>query len=636
MKNNFILLLFLSSAILAQQISRSDIEKLTNLQLDKVKSELQSETKGAIVQSATTPSAKPVSITSTAVSILTEDFFGYNYFKKDLSFFDNVPTPADYRLGPGDEITISLWGEKNSRTTITLNKDGAIFYENIGFINLSNKTLQSAEVLLKEELSRIYSSLKDDVNPTMLMVELGKLKSINIYFSGHIENPGINLVHPFSDIFSAIIQSGGISSNGSLRKIQLIRNGNVIDTVDFYTFFMNGKNDFSSIKLIDGDVIHIPTIQRRVSISGSVIRPSSYELLKNETFTDLLRYANGLTPNASSDILVNKTILLQDRVSDDNALKTIATNFREIESIDLNNSDSAIVLSIQKVDSSVRVLGQVKRPGSYPANNMSLKNILDIAGGFDDPTFRKTIIEDIVILRKDEENFYSKEIIVSYKDANDFNLAVDDQILVYKNINYGNVYTYEIGGQVNKPGVYHLKSKDLTINDAINLAGGLTELADPNNISLRKQRQEADGLGNTATKNQVVNNATGDFKIGINSSINVLPYENTVNIQGNVYNPGLLAFYEGKNFKDYVKLAGGTKEKTHKRKIYIKRANGSVEATFGLFKYNTKKIYPGDTIFIPRKPDNLRNFDVTSFTADILNMLTNLVAILAIIDNTSD
>ena len=123
-----------------------------------------------------------------------------------------------------------------------------------------------------------------------------------------------------------------------IRKIQLIRNGNVVDTVDFYTFFMNGKKDFSSIKLIDGDVIHIPTIQRRVSISGSVIRPSSYELLKNETFTDLLRYANGLTPKASSDILVNKTIPLQDRLSDDNAFTSVATNFGKIESIDFENN----------------------------------------------------------------------------------------------------------------------------------------------------------------------------------------------------------------------------------------------------------------------------------------------------------
>jgi protein involved in polysaccharide export with SLBB domain len=399
---------------------------------------------------------------------------------------------------------------------------------------------------------------------------------------------------------------------------------------------MNGKNDFSSIKLIDGDVIHIPTIQRRVSISGSVIRPSSYELINNETFTDLLRYANGLTPKASSDILVNKTIPLQDRLSDDNAFTTIATNFGKIESIDLNNSDSAKVLSIQKVNSDVVVYGQVKRPGKYPANNMSLKNILDIAGGFDDPTFRRTIIEDITILRKDEDNFYSQEILVSYKDADNFKLAVDDRILVYRNINYQNIYTYSIGGQVNKPGVYHLITTDLTIDQAIKLAGGLTELANPNNISLTKQYQASDSRGGTITTNKVVNNATGDFKIGINSFINVLPYENTVNIQGNVYNPGLLAYYENKNFKDYIKLSGGLKEKTYKKKIYIKRANGSIEKPFGMFNGDKKQIFPGDTLFIPRKPDNIREFDIASFTADILSMLTNLVAIFAIIDNSSD
>jgi len=96
------------------------------------------------------------------------------------------------------------------------------------------------------------------------MLELGKLKSINIYFSGHIENPGINLVHPFSDIFSAIVQAGGVNDKGSLREVQLIRNNKIITTVDFYSFFMNGKNTFSNIKLIDGDVIHIPSVLKIV------------------------------------------------------------------------------------------------------------------------------------------------------------------------------------------------------------------------------------------------------------------------------------------------------------------------------------------------------------------------------------
>jgi protein involved in polysaccharide export with SLBB domain len=169
----------------------SDLNKIRNDQLDLIKSELQSNTKANKAESIDLKGsnvASPVLIKSSAVPIAKESYFGYNYFRKDISFYDNIPTPADYRLGPGDEITISLWGENNSRENLTINKDGMVYYENIGFINLSNKTLKSAELLLIEELSRIYSTLKDKDNSTKLMLELGKLKSINIYFSGHIKS----------------------------------------------------------------------------------------------------------------------------------------------------------------------------------------------------------------------------------------------------------------------------------------------------------------------------------------------------------------------------------------------------------------------------------------------------------------
>ena len=144
---------------------------------------------------------------------------------------------------PGDEIILSLWGETNSRESFIISKEGLIFYENVGFINLSNKTLLEAEEVLINELSRIYSTLEDKNNPTQLMIELGQIKSINVYFSGQIESPGIKLIHPFSDIFSAIVQSGGIKNEGSLRNIKLIRDGKIISTFDFYSFFISGKNN---------------------------------------------------------------------------------------------------------------------------------------------------------------------------------------------------------------------------------------------------------------------------------------------------------------------------------------------------------------------------------------------------------
>ena len=181
MKNKYIFFSILCNILFAQ-VSLTDINKISNQQLDAIKAELQSETKGAIVENIAPglDQSTPVSVTSTSISIATGDYFGYNYFRRDISFFDNIPTPADYKLGPGDEVIISLWGENNSRENLTINKDGMIFYKNIGFINLSNHTLKSAELMLIEEFSRIYSTLKDKDNSTKLMLSLGKLKSMNI------------------------------------------------------------------------------------------------------------------------------------------------------------------------------------------------------------------------------------------------------------------------------------------------------------------------------------------------------------------------------------------------------------------------------------------------------------------------
>jgi protein involved in polysaccharide export with SLBB domain len=634
MKNiQIIFLLFLSTVF--AQVSMSDINKLSNQQLDAIKAELQSDAKATTIESITSEGldkSVPIAITSTAIAVATGDYFGYNYFRKDISFFDNIPTPADYRLGPGDEIIISLWGENNSRENLTINKDGMIFYNNLGFINLSNHTLESAELMLKEELSRIYSTLKDEDNPTKLMLSLGRLKSMNIYFSGQIENPGINLVHPFSDIFSAIIQAGGITSDGSLREIQLIRKGIIIDKIDFYSFFMDGKNNFSNIKLIDGDVIHIPTIQKRISISGGVIRPSSYELLGSDTFTDLLKYASGTTSNASSNIIINQIIPIEERTSDDNAITSIATNFKEIESITLNNSDAIKVTLIPKVNSKVTVYGRVKAPGVYPGVNTTLKNILDIAGGFDDPIFRKTIREDeIIILRQDRNQFYSKEILTSYKNADQFILEVNDKIFIYEDINYYNSFTYRVEGEVFKPGTYPLGQSKITVREALSSAGGLTELTSERNITVKQEFTSLDNAGNEITTSENVNNVSLDFEIGINSVIIASPFENVVRIEGNVYSPGLVTYTEGYRFPKYIELAGGYRSNSLKRQTYIKRANGNIEKTTRFYLVG-KKIYPGDTLFVPVNPDP-NDFDITAFISDLSTTLANIAAILLIVDN---
>ena len=633
MKNiNVIFILFLSTIF--AQVSVSDLNRLSNQQLDAIRAELQSDTQPVNDISQLENTSAPVLITPMD-NIISEEYFGYNYLKKDISFFDNVPTPADYKLGPGDEIIISLWGENNSRESFTLNKDGMIYYNNIGFINLSNNTLESAEILLTEELSRIYSTLKDLNNPTTLMLELGQLKSINIYFSGHIENPGINLVHPFSDIFSAIVQAGGIDNNGSLRTVQLIRNNQIITTVDFYSFFMNGTNTFSNIKLIDGDTIHIPSFKNRISISGEVNRPSSYELLPNESISDLIGYASGFSSDASSTLILNQIIPVEKRFSDDNARTSIALDFKNSKSTSLNNGDNVKVLPISDVDVNVEVFGRIKSPGVYPASsNRSLKYVLDIAGGFDDPIFRKTIREnEITILRKDENQFYSLEILTSYKDADKLQLMPNDKIFIYEDINYRNNFTYRVEGEVNKPGTFPLTA-GTTVSQALEKAQGLTELSTLDNIIVYQEFTEIQDDGTEVTQIKDVASVSLDFVLGSRSVIKALPFENVINVEGNVYNPGLVAYNRGITMSKAIIQAGGYKPYSMKKRAYVRKANGEIDKA-NLFRGRTKRLSPGDTVVVPVNPDP-SDFDITAFVADLSTTLANIAAILLIVDNQTD
>jgi len=610
---------------------------LNNTDLDSLRDQLQSN----VIQGS--ESINEEENTLEAVTLVNDDeetvedrYIGYSYFDREINFFDNIPTPSDFKLGPGDEITLSMWGETNLREDFIINKSGLIYYKNIGFINLSNKTLKEAESILLEDLSSIYSTLKDDDNQTNLMLELGKLKSVNVFFSGQIKNPGIALIHPFSDIFSAIVQSGGIKQEGSLRKVQLIRNGQVVSIVDFYSFFYSGKNNFSSIRILDGDTIHIPTVSKRIEIGGEVITNGFFEILDDEPLNNIIElYAGGYKSTASSQLILSQIVPLSERISDDIAKSKKVIDMNELSDVKINNGDSILILSISDVATDVEVFGRVKNPGLYPFKQ-TLKEILDLAGGFNDPAFRPTIVDnEIVVLRKNKDFFYGKEFKISYEEADTFELEVGDKIFVYENINYDNTFTYRIEGQILKPGTYVLSNANTTVRDALKKAGGLTSLSSEKNITVRQEYTSLDEDGNLSIVSEAVNNVNLDFKIGINSVIVASPVENVVRVQGNVYNPSLITFNKKASLSDYIELAGGYKSNSDRKRVYITRSNGNIERSSRIILGLGKKIYPGDTIFVPEK-DKSKDFDVASFTADILSVLSNLAAILVIVDNTKD
>ena len=613
---------------------------VTNSELDLLKDQLKTDTAIAVEEELTTgdldvdDDIKEISITTTEDPFSRLDYFGYTYFLRDINFFDNVPTPINFKLGSGDKVVLSLWGERNIQETFTINREGSIYYEKVGFINLANKTLEEAEEILTSRLASTYATLKDKDNPTQLSLSLGKIKSINVYFTGHVSSPGIHLIHPFSDIFSSIVQAGGITENGSLRSVEIVRNGQVIHTIDFYNFLISGKGNFSNIRLLDGDVIHVPTILSRSEIMGSVYNPAFYELLPNETLGDLIRYSGGLTPNASS--LINLDIIepAETRISDDNAVSGKIVNIKDAPNFKLNNGTTVYVEFIQDVATRVRIMGQVKSPGYYPATN--LKEVLDIAGGFNDPLYRPSIRDDeIIILRKDNTQFYGLEFKIPYSESAEFNLIPDDKIFVYEDANYNNTFTIRVEGEVNKAGTYAY-SKNMTVLDAINLAEGFTDVANKEAFTVLKETAitSLDGFVETTTQ-ETVQAATLDYEIDENSVIVIQRLQNVVIVSGNVYTPGLVTYNKGDSIKDYINKSGGVLNNTLMRDIYITRTNGEIVRVKNRLKRNLAKVKPGDIITIPLNPEP-RELDVTRLTSDIVSILTNLATIIFIIDSNTD
>lgn len=606
------------------QTSIDDLSKLNNRQLDDLRDQLTSA-------NADSSPIKSTNITNEAISkvkisvdkkpkVDDTEFFGYDYFVNNINFYDNIPTPSNYKLGPGDEIMLSLWGETNLRESFIINKEGLIYFKNIGFINLSNKTLDEAEDILVIELSKVFSTLNSDINPTNLMIELGKLKSLNVYFTGQVKKPGINLIHPFSDVFSAIVQAGGIESSGSLRNIKIIREDREELSVDFYDFFTKGKNNFANFKILDGDIIHVPPVLIRVSLDGEVVSPGQYELIEKETVSDLINYAGGLSASAANSALFTNFNISKDRMYDDYAFSKENIFYENYNDIELTNGDKIKILSISDVKSTVKVYGMVKTPGEYSAS-ANLKEVLDLSGGFNDPIFKQKIdVDKIAILRQDSTQFYSKEYITSYNDSEKFSLIPGDKIFVYENINYRDTLTYTIEGEVNKPGTYSFK-KNISIEDAIDIAGGLSELAQNDVIYVNQ------GAG-------TIRNVSDDFMFQSGSVITVPKYINTVEIFGGVYSPGLIGYKRNLFLRQAIKLAGGYKPNTLKNKVYIRRANGKIIKT-GLFRGTGKRLFPGDQIFVPID-ENPSDFDMTRFIADLSTTLANIAAILLIVDRNSE
>ncbi|WP_192923351.1 polysaccharide biosynthesis/export family protein, partial [Bacteroides xylanisolvens] len=227
--------------------------------------------------------------------------FGRNIFNtRNLTFEPsvNIATPLNYRLGPGDEVIIDIWGASQNTIRQQISPDGTINIQKIGPVNLNGLTIAEANDYLKKTLNKIYNGLNNTNDPTSdIRLTLGSIRTIQINVMGEVVQPGTYSLSSFSTVFHALYRAGGVSDIGSLRNVQLVRNGKNIATIDVYQFIMKG-NIQDDIRLQEGDVVIVPAYDVLVKIDGKVKRPMRFEMKKDENLSTLISYAGGFDADA--------------------------------------------------------------------------------------------------------------------------------------------------------------------------------------------------------------------------------------------------------------------------------------------------------------------------------------------------
>ncbi|MBR5235159.1 MAG: SLBB domain-containing protein, partial [Bacteroidaceae bacterium] len=413
-----------------------------------------------------------------------KEIFGHRIFQnKDVAFEAsyNLPTPTNYKLGPGDEVAIDIWGASQSTIQETISPDGNIYIENLGPVHLSGLTVSQANTYLKKQLGQIYSSINGDTPESNIRLSLAQNRTIQVHVMGEVENPGTYTMSSFATIFNALYQAGGVSEVGTMREIKVFRNDKLVATYDVYDFILNGNSDMG-IRLEDNDVVTVDAYKNLVSVTGHVKRPMYYEMLDNESLAQLLKYAGGFAGNAYKE-----DVRLIRNGKREREIYTL--NAAEQQEFILADGDSVSVDSIMPTFANmVEVRGAVYRPGQFQMNGRvnTVKQLVECAGGLKDDAFMNR-----AILNRRNPNNTMENLAINLENLmngtdEDIALRKNDVLLIPSLFDMREIQTVTIFGEVAFPGTYEYVD-NMSVEDFIVNAGGLTEAASSAKVDVARR-----------------------------------------------------------------------------------------------------------------------------------------------------
>jgi protein involved in polysaccharide export with SLBB domain len=428
--------------------------------------------------------------------IIESRVFGMNLFQSKYLTFEpsmNIPTPKDYQIGPGDEMIIDIWGASEQTYQQTVSPDGYIKIPNLGPIYLSGLSVERASARIKSRLTKIYSGLKppDGSAPnTFAQISLGQLRSIKVAVIGEVMNPGVYTVSSLATIFNALYLAGGPNEVGSLRQIELIREGKVVANLDLYDAVIKGREQKSN-RLYDQDRIRVSPYISRVEINGEVKREGIYEMKEGETFNDLITFTGGFTENAYKATIKVKRNTEQERIIQDFDRET----FFKTEAV---NGDYVFIESIlNRFTNRVQISGAVFRPGEFELmDGLTLCGLIEKADGLRGDAYleRGSIYRTLDDFSTEVIPFNVREI---QKDKSlDIELHREDLVRISSIYDLDEESYVSIQGEVRIPGIYPFMY-EMSIEDLVFMAGGLRESASESKVEVsRRIITEGDAASN--------------------------------------------------------------------------------------------------------------------------------------------
>jgi protein involved in polysaccharide export with SLBB domain len=479
--------------------------------------------------------------------------FGSDFFKnKNIVEVPQlyVATPSDYRLGPGDELVINLYGASEITYSVQISRNGNVKFDKLGPVYLSGLSISAANKRLKSRLSKIYTGLNSNnpIEKVDLELNLQKARTIVVNITGQVEAPGTYTISGFSSILNALYAAGGPNEVGTYRDIKILRSGKVVHTVDLYDYFTNGI--YPNIYLRDQDVILVKPYQIQTELVSGFKQLSLFEMKENETVSDLINLSGGLSSNAF------KSAIFIERFDD------FSKSIFEVDSNDFSNSvfvdgDKVSFKEIKEENISgvVMIGGAVNLEGKFQLdNNKNVKDLINSAKGFSKDKLGKN-----VILYRNDRGLNNQSVSINIEKNSDLLTTLNENDSLYipstKDILFDQFI--EIKGEVNFPKEINFRY-GLTITDLIIFSGGLTPYANKKDIRIfRNTSTNGDDevteeiiveLDDNLTPNQYIALQPDDIV-----TVNTYPYrkENKFyNVKGEVALPGLYSI-KRKNYSVY-------------------------------------------------------------------------------------